>query len=354
MPRAVLDMADRRPIWAMPDSVPERLRAAFPADWEVVVMEEETDGSGDGAGRVSDAVLDAVSSAEVYFGYGIGAELLRGGSLEWVHSGAAGVGSSLTPEMLASSVLFTNSAGVHAPPMAESVLAMILFFGRGLDLAVQSQRRGRWDKDAFYRAGAPVGELAEATVGIVGFGGVGREVARRVAALGARVLAVGRRPPRPGVADLEPLVGEGRLGERIEVLHGEGGLDTVLRSSDTLVLTAPETADTRGMIDAQALERVKEGALLINVARGRLVDQAALVRSLESGRLRGAGLDVFAREPLPQDHPFWSLPNVIVTPHVSAVTRGFWDREATLMTENVRRYLGGETLLNLVDKQAGY
>ena len=354
MPRAVLDMADRRPIWAMPDWVPQRLRAAFPTGWELVVMEEETDGSGDGAGRVSDVVLDAVSTAEVYFGYGIGAQLLSGGNLEWVHSGAAGVGSSLTPEMLASPVLFTNSAGVHAPPMAETVLAMILFFGRGLDLAVRSQRLGRWDKDAFYRAGAPVGELAEATVGIVGFGGVGQEVARRVAALGARVIAAVRGPPRPGLADLEPLVGEAGLGERIDVLHGEDGLDTVLRGSEILVLAAPETVETRGMIDATALERLKEGALLINVARGKLVDEAALVRSLESGRLRGAGLDVFAQEPLPADHPLWSLPNVIITPHVSAVTRGFWDRETDLMTENVRRYLRGETLLNLVDKQAGY
>ncbi len=354
MPRAVLDMADRRPIWAMPDWVPQRLREAFPSDWELVVVEEETDGSGDGAGRVSDAVLDAVSTAEVYFGYGIGAELLSGGTLDWVHSGAAGVGSSLTPEMLASPVLFTNSAGVHAPPMAETVLAMILFFGRGLDLAVRSQRLGRWDKDAFYRAGAPMGELAEATVGIVGFGGVGQEVARRVAALGARVLAARRGPPPPGLADLEPLVGDGRMGERIDVLHGESGLDTVLRDSDIIVLAAPETVETRSMIDARALGRVKEGALLINVARGKLVDEAALVRSLESGHLRGAGLDVFAREPLPQDHPLWSLPNVLITPHVSAVTRGFWDRETALMTENVRRYLGGETLLNLVDKQAGY
>jgi len=347
-------MADRRPIWALPDWVPQQLREAFPNGWELVVMEEETDGSGDGAGRVSDAVLDAVSTAEVYFGYGIGAELLGGGSLEWVHSGAAGVGGSLTAEMLASPVLFTNSAGVHAPPMAETVLAMILFFGRGLDLAVRSQQLGRWDKDAFYRAGAPVGELAEATVGIVGFGGVGREVARRVSALGARVLALGRTPSGSGMADLESLVGGVRPGDRIDVLHGEGGLDTVLRSSDVLVLAAPETAETRGMIDAQALARVKEGALLINVARGKLVDETALVRSLESGRLRGAGLDVFAREPLPEGHPLWSLPNVLITPHVSAVTRGFWDREAALMTENVRRYLEGETLLNLVNKRAGY
>ena len=199
MPRALLDMMDRRPIWAMPEWVPDRIRDALPADWELKVMEVETDGSGDGAARVSRAVLEAVAEAEVYFGYGIAAELLDAGrELAWVHSGAAGVGSSLTPTMLASPVTFTNSAGVHAPPMAETVLAMLLHFGRGLDLALEGQRRAEWSTDPYYVAGAPLSELSTATIGIIGFGGIGREVARRVASLGARVIAVKRNPPKPG------------------------------------------------------------------------------------------------------------------------------------------------------------
>lgn len=358
MPRVVLDMMDRRPIWAMPSWVPEEIRDRLPRDWELVVIDEPTDGSGDGAARIAPGVLQAVADAEVYLGYGIPAELLDAGSdLEWVHSGAAGVGSSLTPTMLQSGVVFTNSAGVHAPPMAETVLAMLLHFGRGLDFALDAQRRSEWSKEPYYVGGAPLTELSDSTVGIIGFGGIGREVARRVASLGARVIAMKRQPPRPGEANLEPVAGGGVLGTRIELVWGDSGLDAVYRESDAIVVAAPDTPDTRGMVDADAFARMKEGAVFINVARGGLVNEEALVRTLSEGRIRGAGLDVFAKEPLPSDHPLWGLPNVVMTPHVSAVTRGFWRRETDLILENMDRYLAGdpaEEWRNVVDKQAGY
>ena len=322
------------------------------------MIEDETDGSGDGAARVSPAVLRAVADADAYFGYGIPAELLESGPrLQWVHSGAAGVGSSLTPTMMESPVVFTNSAGVHAPPMAETVLAMILFFGRGLDFAVQNQAEAKWAKESFYTAGAPLGELSSSTVGIVGFGGIGREVARRVAALGARVMAVKRTPPRQGEADLAPVAGTGGLGSRIEILAGSDGLDVMLRESDVVVLAAPETSQTRGLMDARAISLMKKDAILINVARGKLVDEDALVAALRSGRIRGAGLDVFSREPLAPDHALWSLENVVLTPHVSAVTRGFWRRETDLMVRNLGRFLTDAPPAdweNVVDKGAGY
>ncbi|HKJ01696.1 MAG TPA: D-2-hydroxyacid dehydrogenase [Longimicrobiales bacterium] len=355
MPRAVLDLNDRRPIWTMPDWMPQRVREALPEGWDLHVVTEMSDGSGDGAGRVAPAVLAAVADAEIYMGYGIAAELLRAAPrLAWVHSGAAGVGSSLTPEMLASPVLFTNSAGIHAEPMAETVLGMVLFFGRGFDLAMANKARGVWSTDPYYVAGAPLRELPDTTVGLVGFGGIGREIARRVAGLGARVIAVKRRPPEDGEADLAPVRGGGGLGDAIELVHGPGGLERVLVESDVVVLCAPETSETRGLLDASRLARLKDGALLVNVGRGKLVDEAALVAELASGRLRGAGLDVFAKEPLAPGHPLWAMPNVLITPHVSAVTRGFWRREADLITENIRRYLAGERLVNLVDKVAGY
>lgn len=362
MPLVVLDMNDRRPVWAMPAWVPERISDALPEGWELRVMEEITDGSGDGAGRVAPAVLEAVAEADAYLGYGIAAELLRTGRrLRWVHSGAAGVGSSLTPEMLASPVIFTNSAGIHAEPIAESVLAMILFFGRGFDFAVRNQARGVWDTAPFYVAGAPLRELADTTVGLVGFGGLGREIARRIASLGGRVIAVKRRPPRDGEANLEAVAGGGALGDRIELLHGAGGLEAVLRESDVVVVCAPETAETRGLLDAQALARMKDGALLVNVGRGKVVDEAALVAELEAGRLRGAGLDVFAKEPLAPGHPLWGLPNVLITPHVSGVTRRFWDRETELILNNLACFAAGADpreegsgWRNVVDKRAGY
>jgi phosphoglycerate dehydrogenase-like enzyme len=358
----VLDMNDRRPVWAMPAWVPERLREALPEGWELRAMLDVTDGSGDGAGRVAPAVLEAVADAEAYLGYGIAPELLRAGRrLRWVHSGAAGVGSSLTPEMLASPVIFTNSAGIHAVPIAESVLGMILFFGRGFDFAVANQAKGVWSTAPFYASSAPLRELCDTTVGLVGFGGLGREIARRVASLGARVIAVKRTTPREGEANLETVAGGGVLGDRIELLHGDAGLDAVLRESDVVVLCAPETAETRGLLDARALARLKDGALLVNVGRGKVVDEAALVAELQAGRLRGAGLDVFAKEPLEPGHPLWGLPNVLVTPHVSGVTRRFWDRETELILHNLACFAAGADpraedggWRNVVDKRAGY
>lgn len=356
--RIVLDMADRRPVWAMPNWVPEEIRSALPEGWELAVVPTPVDGSGDGRARVDPALLDLVREAEVYLGYAVPEELLRvAPRLRWVHSGAAGVASSLTPTMLASPVVFTNSAGVHGPPIAETVLAMILFFGRGLDLALTGQRLREWSAEAFYGADAPLGELQGSTVGVFGFGGVGREVARRVASLGARVLALARRPKRPADIDLGPVRGGGSLGPYVTVLNGREGLERLLAESDALVLAAPETPETRGVLGAAELERMKPGALLVNVARGRLVHEEALVRALQNGRLRGAGLDVFAEEPLPASHPLWSLPNVLITPHVSAVTRGFWRRETDLILRNLRRFLEGRTPSeweNVVDKRVGY
>lgn len=358
----VLDMNDRRPVWALPDRVPARIREALPDGWSLRVMQEETDGSGDGAGRVSPAVLEAVADARAYLGYGIGAELLRAGpALDWVHSGAAGVGSSLTPEMRSREVVFTNSAGIHAPPMAETVLGMVLHFGRGLDFAVRAQARGVWSTDAWYVAGAPLRELSRMTVGLLGYGGIGREVARRVGSLGARVLALKRTAPGSADADLEPVAGGGSLAERIELLHGADGLDRLLAESDVLVLCAPETDATRGILDAEALARMKYGALVVNVGRGKLVVMDDLVAELRRGRLRGAGLDVFPEEPLPAGHPLWELPNVLLTPHVSAVSHAFWDRETELILHNLRclaegadPWAEGTRWRNVVDKEAGY
>src|SRR5690349_18150395 len=225
MPRVILDMADRRPAWAMPAWVPSEIGGSLPSDWELVVVEEETSGAGDGATRVHPKVLAAVPHAEIYFGYGIAPALLEAGQgLRWVHSGAAGVAKSLTPEMLASRVIFTNSAVVHGPPIAETVLAMILFFGRGLDYAVEGKRRSEWWQDPFYSADTPLSELDGSTVGLVGFGGIGKEIARRVASLGARVVALKRTPESPSDTELTPVYGKGSLGERIKILRGNSAL----------------------------------------------------------------------------------------------------------------------------------
>ncbi|MFC1662437.1 hypothetical protein ACFL3S_13455, partial [Gemmatimonadota bacterium] len=159
MPKLVLDLKDRRPAWSMPGWVEDEIRAALPDGWVLHVMETEADGSGDGMANLSPQLVEAVRDAEIYLGYGVPAALLReGNALRWVHSGAAGVGGSLGPEMLASPVLFTNSKGIHGPPIADTVLAMILYFARGLDLGLANQARGIWDQDPFYRADHPLVE----------------------------------------------------------------------------------------------------------------------------------------------------------------------------------------------------
>ncbi|MDE2985302.1 MAG: D-2-hydroxyacid dehydrogenase [Gemmatimonadota bacterium] len=345
MATLVIDLMDRRPIWALPDRSRAAILAAVPADWTVRFMETPADGSGDGVQRAPPELLDAVADARVYMGYGIPPEVLTSApGLEWVHSGAAGVGSSLGPEMLERDVLFTNSAGIHAAPMSETVLAMMLHFARGFDVAVRAQREGRWSATEYWAADAPVAELGGSTVGIVGYGGIGRAVARKVAALGGRVVAVRRRGG----------VGDAVAGRPAEVVAGQAGLDRVVAEADYLVLAVPETPRTRGLMTRRRLFAMKPGSVLINVARGRLVDEAALIDALDAGLLRGAGLDVFRSEPLPPGHPFYTHPKVLMTPHVSATTRRFWERETDLITDNIGRFVRGEPLRNVVDKAAGY
>lgn len=336
----VADLRDVRPVWAMPGWALEEIRAALPDEWELTVVDAGSDGRGDGGGP-SPQALAAVRGAEVYLGYGVPAELFAAADeLRWAHSAAAGVGGSLHRAMVESDVVLTNSAGIHAEPMAETVLAAILHFARGLDFAVRAQGRAEWDKAPFEAADTPVREIAGSTLGIVGLGGIGRAVARRATALGMRVVATRRR--------------EADAPEGVELRTGADGLARLLEESDWTVVAVPLTPRTRGMIGAAELARVPRGAVLVNVARGGVVDEAALADALRGGRLRGAALDVFSREPLPATSPLWGLPNVLLTPHVSATSRSFWRRQTDLVVENIQRYLAGRPLLNTVDKHAGY
>lgn len=304
------------------------------------------DGRGDGEGGVSSEVVAAVRGAEVYVGWGVPEAVVQasaeeGAGLAWAHSLAAGVGGSLGPAMRAAPTVLTNSAGIHAEPMADTVLAMILHFARGLDFAVRAQADRRWDQSPFAAADTPVREIDGATLGVLGLGGVGAAVARRGLALGMQVVGIRRHPERPGPAG-------------VELLDGADALDRLLARCDFLVVSVPETPETRGMVGARELALLSSNTVLVNVARGGVVDQAALVDALRGGGLRGAALDVFDQEPLPALSPLWTLPNVLLLPHVSPTTDRFWRRQTDLLVENARRYLAGRPLLNTVDKQAGY
>jgi phosphoglycerate dehydrogenase-like enzyme len=341
--RIVFNMRDERPVWSPPAWVVGRLREAVSGDCELVEVVAPVSGRGDGGG-LSAAALAAVRGAEVYLGLGLPRELLRAAleppsRLRWIHTGAAGVSSLLHPELRGSGVVLTNSAGIHGPPMAETVLGMILYFARGLDHAVRSQQRRAWETASFERTDSGVREVGGATLGIVGYGGIGREVARRASALGMRVLALRRRSGTDDVA---------------EMLSGDDALGRLLQASDFVVIAVPSTPATRGMIGARELDRLRPGAVLVNVARGDVVDEHALLDALRGGQLRGAALDVFTTEPLPPGSPLWELDNVLITPHVSATSPRFWERELDLILDNLRRYHAGERLRNVVDADAGY
>jgi phosphoglycerate dehydrogenase-like enzyme len=342
--RAVINLRDDRPAWALPDWAAQHIRDSFPAEWEVIEVGAGVSARGDGGG-VSAEALDAVAGAEVYFGFGFPHALFEAATrpnqfLRWVHSGSAGVASALYPEFMASDITLTNSAGIHAPPIAETALAMILHFARGIDFATRSQARREWGKSPFEDRSDAVREIADSTLGIYGLGGIGRELAWRASALGMKVIAT-KRNDRTGPAG-------------VDLLRGDHALDALLEQSDYLVVAAPSTRETRNSIDAAALSRMKRTAVLINVSRGDIIDEAALIAALRDNRIRGAGLDVFVTEPLPSTSEFYALENVLVTPHVSATTTEYWRREVHLIVENIERYLAGRPLRNAVDKQAGY
>jgi phosphoglycerate dehydrogenase-like enzyme len=252
------------------------------------------------------------------------------------------MGSLLFPEMLARDVLLTNSAGVHGPPIAESVVAGVMHFLRGLDVAVDQQRQGLWSKSFFVSGDSPLREVADCRVLVIGAGGIGSEVARRFQALGARCVGI-RRRPELGIA-----AGFSRVA-------GPDAIDRELPEADVVVVAAPMTRDTGGLLDARRLDLLPRHAIVANVARGALVNESALAERLAAGRLRGAVLDVFSQEPLAPSSPLWRTRSALLTPHVSAVSPlRFWPRQLSLFVDNWARYHRGETLRNLVDKEAGY
>jgi len=302
-----------------------------------------TSSDGDGSDGGSDEALRLIRDAEVYFGFGFSPDLLCAAErLRWVHSAAAGVGSVLNTGIERTDILITNSAGIHGPPIAEFVVAGILHFLRGLDVAIAQQRRREWSKAFFVAEDTPLREISECRVLIVGTGGLGGESAKRLTCLGATCVGVRRRP---------------QLGapEGFSAVVGQDGLDAELSNADVLVLAAPFTADTSEMMTRERLMRLPKGAIVVNVARGALLDEEATADLLEGGRLRGAVLDVFREEPLPATSRLWSLPNALIMPHTSPVSpRRFWPRQLDLFLANWHRYDRGEPLLNLVDKHAGY
>jgi phosphoglycerate dehydrogenase-like enzyme len=302
------------------EAIREPFRAAFP-DRELVVLRDPAEFES----RIDEIqALLALRPPREYWA--------RARRLRLIQMTGAGVDSLLPAPDLPEAVAITNARGVHGAQMPEFAIAMLLALAKRVPRAAEQKRRRDW------RIFLPR-TLAGSTLGILGLGTIGAEVARLASALGMRVIGTQRTPkPVPNVA---------------EVLPPECTGD-VLRESDALVVLLPLTDETRNLLDAAALATLKRGALLVNLARGGIVDEAALARALHDRSLSGAAIDVFEDEPPPQEHPLWDAPNAILTPHVAGMRPDYMERVAELFFANVRRLERGEPLLNPVDRKRGY
>jgi len=336
--RLVVDLASPFAAWRIPTAAVGTVGAALGPGWEVVQVHVP---GGDGGSGSPDAVA-AARGAEIYFGYAVPAGVAAAGqgTLRWAHTATAGVGASL-PSLAGTGIVLTNSAAVHADPIADWTIAALAYFARGLDRTLAFQAAEHWGTGELTEVPVRVREFAELRLGVLGLGGIGGAIARRGVALGMSVAGVRRRPARGGPAG-------------VRWVGGLGDLARLAAESDCFVIAAPQTAETRGAVSRAVLERLPPDAIVVNVSRGTLLDETALLDLLDASRLRGAALDVFAAEPLPAGHPFWRHPRVLVSPHVAAVTARFWERETGLIVENIRRYLAGSPLANTVDPEAGY
>lgn len=276
--------------------------------------------------------LSVVPQVDAIYGRITPAMLNAAQRLRWVQVPHIGLEGTIFPELAASSTVLTNARGIYSDHVADQAFSMLLCFARGLHIYLRRQIEHRWAR----LEEARVIHLPDQTLGIIGLGGIGSEVAKRGRSFGMRVVAVDPAPK--GIT------------EGVDRIWGLDGLFPFLTESDFVVICAPHTPVTEGWIGTAELNAMKRTAVLINVGRGAIVKLDALVQALRTGTIAGAGLDVFEVEPLPEDHPLWDMENVIITPHVGARGPYVQERRMRIFIENVRRFIAGEPLLNVVDK----
>ncbi len=276
-------------------------------------------------------------------------------NLRWIHVHSAGVDHLLTqPIAEAEQIVITNASGIHATNMAEYAFMMMLALGHRLLDALRLQSAAEWASGEKWQALIPL-ELRGSTLGIVGYGSIGREIARLANAFGMTVLAVKRDVLTPSDDQNYALPGTGDpTGDLFSRLYPPEALCTMVRECDFVVITTPLTEATRLMFNADAFASMKPTAYLINVGRGGVVDEDALLAALQAGTIAGAAMDVFAAEPLPADSPLWKQPNLIITPHISGMSATYAEKAAALFVENLTRYVARRDLLNVVDRSQGY
>jgi phosphoglycerate dehydrogenase-like enzyme len=312
-----------------------------PAEAQLALLKKSLAGVRIIVGDSAEAFAGAAAGAGVLFHWAGSVGLLSTvfgmfPNLRWVHSRSAGLDKTLFPELVASSVPLTNGSGVFSESLGEFVLCAILYFAKDLRRMIRNQQAGVWE--AF-----DVLPVSGQTVGIIGYGDIGRAVAAKVRLLGMKVVALKRHASAPRGED--PLVEE--------VLGPERRIEMLSRS-DYVVVTAPLTSETRGMIGQPEFSAMKPTAVMINIGRGPVIDERALVAALSEGRIRGAALDVFDHEPLPEGHPLYKLENVLLSPHCADHTPDWLDNAMEFFIAQFERFRRGEALLNVVDKKLGY
>src|SRR5882724_1098944 len=301
-------------LWHAPSWIRERLQQDFPGHTFIQLQNY-------------DRVPEEIADTDVFIGWSLRPEqFVAAKKLRWIHSPAAAVHQLMYPELIRSSVVLTNSTGIHGPVVAEHAIALLLALAKRLPQAMQYQVQHKWSQDQLWHDQPRPREVADSTVLVVGMGGIGREFVARAKALGMRVRAI-RENPAKGL-------------DGADAVFGSAQIDDVLPQADYVLLCTPVTPATTGIMNAARLSKMKLDAYLINVARGPLLD------ALKHRRIAGAALDVFHEEPLPPDSPFWSLDNILITPHTAAVTDRLWERHYGLIVDNMKRFLAGQPLLN--------
>jgi phosphoglycerate dehydrogenase-like enzyme len=314
---------------------------ADPAEPRLAMLEELPPETSIAVGNSAEAFVRAAPDATVIFNWSLIGDLQREvfrmcPNVEWVHSRSAGLDGLLFPELVESPARLTNGSGVYSESLGEFVVGAILYFAKDLRRMIRNQAAGAWEP-------FDIVEVHGQTVGIVGYGDIGRAVATRVRALGMRVLGVKRHGP--------PARNDDPLAERI---YGPEGLIEMISRSDYVVVAAPLTPETVGLIGEPEIAAMKPDAVLINVGRGPVIEEGALVKALSEKRIKGAALDVFVIEPLPEGHPFYKLENVLLSPHCADHTPDWLDQAMRFFLAQFEQFRKGEPLRNVVDKQLGY
>jgi phosphoglycerate dehydrogenase-like enzyme len=327
--KLLLFLQDRTGLWALPAWFAERLRQQFP---QLQVVHPANSAEGEAQLRDSEIVVTVSLSS---------GQFRTATQLRWIHSPAAAVHDLMSGELVNSEITITNGRDVHGPVVAEHVMGLIFAWAKSIPQAVRLQQKHQWGKEIIWNGRNRPREIAGATVGLIGLGSIGRAVARHASGLGMKVIATRERPEQGSA-------------EGVHQVFASSQIDRLLEQSDFVVLAAPLTPSTRGLVNSLRLARMKPDAYLINVGRGQLMDEAALIDALRSHSIAGAALDVFAIEPLPPDSPLWDLENLLITPHTAGLTEKLWERQYALFSENLQRYLAHQPLLALVDRPRGY